>query len=172
MCVRIFLRGDIMTAVHQAASSQEHSNSTDSHALDRLKSKPHWVAWKYVQRGNGKPTKPPVSPVHGRLASIGKPSDWTSYEKAKTFQEREGLPGIGYVLTRDDNITGADLDNVRDPVSGVVQPWAQELIDLHETYCEISPSGAGLRFFMTDAIEGAVKNDLQSVWSYIVKDVT
>jgi hypothetical protein len=70
--------------------------------------------------------------------------------------QRSGLPGVGFVLTEGDGLTGADLDDVRDPDTGAIQPWAQEVVDLAETYCEISPSERGLRLFWDGKISKAL----------------
>jgi putative DNA primase/helicase len=38
---------------------------------------------------------------------------------------------------------GVDLDKCRDLESGVIEPWAEAIIDRSNSYTEISPSGAG-----------------------------
>ena len=54
-------------------------------------------------------------------------------------------------MTLDCGLIGGDLDSCRDPATGVIAPWEQEVIDRRETYFEISPSGRGVRFFsLTD----------------------
>ena len=40
---------------------------------------------------------------------------------------------------------GSDLDRCRDPETGTIEPWAQEIIDEIRSYTEISPSGTGIR---------------------------
>ena len=74
------------------------------------------------------------------------------YDTAVAAVKTQGLSGIGFVLVPGSGITGGDLtggdlDNCRDPQTGAIEPWAQAVIDLKETYCEISPSGKGVRFF-------------------------
>lgn len=136
-------------------------------ALAHLQSFDKWVAWRYKQRGRGsKPTKPPVNPHNGNAASVSDPTTWGTYQQAITRQQADRLPGVGFVLTSDDGITGADLDHVRDPDTGVLKDWAQEVVDLAETYCEVSPSGTGLRFFWLGKLDTAIKNDKQSVEIY------
>lgn len=114
-----------------------------------LRSRAQWVAWKYeYQNGpDKKPTKPPISPHTGYRASHSKPADWGTFEKACDRMERDRLAGVGYVLTADDNICGIDLDNCRDPETGILEPWALDLVTMGETYTEVSPSGKGLRLF-------------------------
>jgi putative DNA primase/helicase len=135
-------------------------------ALDRLKADRKWVAWKFKSRGKGKPTKPPINPHTGTLANVSDPTTWGSFEEAYVYAQQEGIEGTGYVLTDDDGLTGADLDHCRDPVSGEIQEWAAKIVALNETYCEISPSGTGLRFFWEGKLDAAVKNDKQQVEIY------
>lgn len=137
-----------------------------SEALDRLKAVRQWVAWKYKQRGKGKPTKPPINPHTGGLANVSDPTTWGSYEEAQEFAKREGIAGTGFVLTTDVKVLGFDIDHCRDPVSGEIQDWAATIVGFNETYCEISPSGTGLRFFAEGTLEAAVKNDKMQVEIY------
>ena len=76
------------------------------------------------------------------------------------------MAGVGLVLTADDGLTGADLDGVRDPKTGKLNDWVEEIVALGETYTEISPSGTGLRIFWKGKIDRAIKNDEQSVEIY------
>ena len=52
--------------------------------------------------------------------------------------------GIGFVFTADDPFVGVDLDHCRDPETGEVEPWAQEIVDELDSYTEVSPSKTGL----------------------------
>lgn len=127
-------------------------------ALEELKGRRQWVAWKYEER-NGRLTKPPVSPMTGFGASHSKPTTWGSYRQAVDFAERKSLPGIGYVLSDDDDLTGADLDKVRDPLTGAIEPWARAIMELAETYVEVSPSGTGLRLIWRGKVDRTLKSD-------------
>lgn len=80
---------------------------------------------------------------------------WMKLAEALAELERNksrGFDGVGYLNAKSPDITrqitGGDLDAVRDPVTGWVSPWALELLEQTKPfYCEISPSGCGLRFF-------------------------
>ena len=135
-------------------------------AIDRLKADKKWVAWRYAKRKGGKPTKPPVDPSTGRAAKVSDPLTWGTYEEALARQQADKLAGVGYVMTEDDDLTGADLDHVRDAATGVIIPWADEIVKLAETYTEVSPSGTGLRLFWLGKIPKSIKNDRQSVEIY------
>src|SRR5262249_49315725 len=54
--------------------------------------------------------------------------------------------GIGHVLTGEE--TGVDLDDCRDPETGAIEPWAREIISDLDTYCEVSPSGTGVKLWL------------------------
>jgi primase-polymerase (primpol)-like protein len=51
------------------------------------------------------------------------------------------------------------LDHCRNPETGEIAPWAQEIIDpIQEGYVEASPSGAGVHIILQGTIRGgAVK---------------
>lgn len=101
-----------------------------------------WVAWRYLERA-GKRTKPPVDPRTGRDADVSDPTTWGSYEEAMERQQRDHLPGIGYVLSGDDGLVGVDLDGCMD-VDGNLAPWAAAIVQALDSYTEVSPSGTGL----------------------------
>lgn len=134
-------------------------------AIELLKSRDKWVAWKYVMR-DGRKTKPPVNPHNGRMARNNKEEDWGSYEQATARAKKDGLPGVGYVLTEDDGLTGIDLDHVRDEKTGELEPWAEEILNYAETYAEISPSGTGIRLFCLGKIDRVIKKDAMGIEMY------
>jgi len=80
--------------------------------------------------------------------------------------ERRKFAGVGFVLTEDDGYTGVDLDKCRDPATGKLDQWAEDIVALNETYWELSPSGTGLRAFVRGKIEKTVKCDTARVEVY------
>ena len=145
-------------------------NAGPLHALEELRRLPHWVAWRIEMRadkdGNLKPTKPPVSAITGFGASHSKPSDWAAHDIALAFAKNKKLPGVGIVLTEDDGFTGIDLDDCRDPDTGELDLWVEDIVSLGETYGEVSPSGTGLRLIVRGKIEKTVKCDPAHVEIY------
>lgn len=112
-----------------------------------LREQARWVCWRYEERG-GKPTKIPIDPGLGRNASSTDATTWTTFDVALTrFQADESLAGIGYVFAQDAGEAGVDIDDCIDPATGVIKPWAAELILLLDTYAEISPSGEGVKLW-------------------------
>lgn len=129
-------------------------------ALDRLRALPQWLTWDYVwDEKKGKWQKPPRSCHTGSRASGTDPRNWGGFDEALITATREGLAGVGFSLSADDGLTGIDLDNCRDPETGTFTGLAKEILDLGETYAEISPSGKGIRLFALGKVERAWKND-------------
>lgn len=122
-------------------------------ALDQLKARDQWVAWQYMyDPKKGKWDKPPLS-VKGGYAKSTTPSTWASYSAAEQYALRRPGTGVGYVLTAADGLTGIDIDGCRDPVTGKLDRWAEEVLAAAETYAEISPSGTGIRMFASGKVE-------------------
>lgn len=143
-------------------------------ALDQLKARPQWITWTYVWKDGpeGKPgkwTKPPLSAHVGRPAKGGaqNPDNWGTFDQAVATQRRHQLAGVGYVITRDDNITGIDIDHCIND-SGSYNETAAEVLSYAETYAEVSPSGEGIRLFCLGKYAGGVvKKDAIGVEVYI-----
>ena len=102
-----------------------------------------WVCWRYEDR-EGKPTKVPYNPLTDRRARANDPSTWTSFESAVAAIGR--YSGIGVMFS--DGLCGVDLDHCRHPATGVIEPWAQEVIATLNSYTEVSPSGEGVHILL------------------------
>lgn len=125
---------------------------------DELKARNQWVCWllKKTEQLNGKvPKKPftkiPICPLTGTNASTTEPTTWTDFGTACTFYQDfvddGGIHGLGFILR--DDLIGVDLDGCRDAQSGEIAEWATKIINLLDSYTEISPSGTGIRIFCT-----------------------
>ena len=110
--------------------------------LEELKARRQWVAYSHA--------KIPIGP-DGSAASVTDPETWTTVQQAAYTARVRGLPGVGYVLTAEDPYVVVDLDGAVEPGVGV-KPWAQEIVDLLDSYTEVSPSGMGLHVWCTGAI--------------------
>lgn len=110
-----------------------------------LKSIPRWVLWKLEAR-DGKPTKTPYQ-VNGRMAKVNDPLTWTRFDSALAAYQTGGYDGLGIVLTKENRIVGTDLDKCLNPDTGELEGQAARIVSALPTYCEISPSGRGLRLF-------------------------
>jgi hypothetical protein len=136
-------------AVHQGKSTEapptfngDLRNLPDG--LAALTALPNWVIWRWGTV-NGKNTKVPYQPR--RPASKAKnndPKTWDKYETALRAFEAGSADGIGFCLLHS-GFAAFDLDHCRDPATGSIDAWAQDLVDRVGSYTEITVSGTGLR---------------------------
>ena len=100
------------------------------------------VLWK-KERRNGRATKVPYVP--GRpteRTKVSDPSTWGPFQTALGDVNDGKCDGLGIVLG--DGLVGVDLDECRDPGTGVIETWALDIVGDLDSYTEISPSGTGL----------------------------
>ena len=115
---------------------------------------PRWVAWRNEMR-DGKIRKVPYY-APNRQAEADDASTWLPHDQAALIADtvvNGSGGGIGIELGHcgDVWIAGVDLDSCRNPVSGIVEPWASEIIDRLDSYAEVSPSQTGVKqFFLID----------------------
>jgi hypothetical protein len=108
--------------------------------------RPQWMNWR--QEWDGKKQKwvkipfVPFSEIH---SSSTNPKKWRSFEIArKAFESgKHDYDGIGFAL-ENTGLVGADLDNVYDPATGAMAPWAEVLIRKIGSYTEFSALGRGV----------------------------
>ena len=113
-----------------------------------LKKHSSWVCWKSRDK-NGKKEKVPIDPQSGRPAATNDPCSWATFLRAVEYCKREkDIDGIGFVLSRRDPYCGIDIDNCRDPQTGALKPYAQDIIDTLQSYTEVSPSGKGVHIII------------------------
>ena len=135
-----------------------------------------WVLWatkKVVNADTGWEGRVCKVPLEATIrlfpASTCKATTWRSFKEAKRaflgcheelsiLAENANAPGsfgVGFVLTELDGLVGIDLDNVFDPETKLILPWAQEIVTDLDTYTEYSPSKTGLRLFARGDIPDA-----------------
>lgn len=136
----------------------------------QLTERPQWVVWRLEERDD-RMTKIPYEPVMigFRRASSTDLMTWRTFEEALAAYERpeSSYDGIGYMFCSADPFTGIDLDHCRDPETGAVAEWAQEIInDVSEGYVEVSPSGRGIHIIVEGVVRGgAVKKGSIEMYS-------
>ena len=119
-----------------------------------LKARSQWVVWTYrMQEGEIK--KPPLSPKTGKLASVGNPDTWESFEDARKAYETGRFAGVGFVLTS--GIVGIDVDHCIQ--EGRMNEDALRIAVEGQTYTELSPSGAGLHLLMEGSLPGRYRRE-------------
>jgi hypothetical protein len=122
-------------------------------ALAPLLERSQWAIWRLIPRPGGGWQKPPFMATQpNRHASVTDPSTWADYKTALAAVQVGHGDGLSYILTKQDGFAAVDLDYCRDTVTGSVDGWAQLMLEqaLH-SYCEITPSGNGLRIWGTAA---------------------
>jgi hypothetical protein len=134
-------------------------------AMRTLQALRQWLCWRWAER-DGRKTKIPMSPHNGLGASVTNPAHWGTYDQAMAQARRRRHDGVGFVLTETDGLTGVDLDHCRDPKTGQLEPWAQEILDLKETYAEISISGTGVHLFWRGKVAKTFKDNGAGVEVY------
>ena len=114
-------------------------------ALAELTTRSNWVLWRW-ETVNSNRTKVPYQP-NGMKASTTDRSTWSSYVAVTAACERashgKAFSGIGFCL--DEDISAFDIDNCRDLETGMLHPWAANLIARAQSYTEITISGTGIR---------------------------
>lgn len=110
---------------------------------EELRALPQWVA-----RGREPGDKTPIAPATGRNASVTDPTTWGTFTEAQAAVQKFGLQGVGSVFTSTDPFVGIDLDKCRDPQTGKLEDWAQEIVKSLNSYTEVSPSGTGLHIIV------------------------
>lgn len=120
---------------------------------DELKETPQWIVWKSETR-DGKPTKVPYQ-VGGRLAQSNNPNTWSTFDDAVNAYYQDKYDGIGFMFSKDDPFVGIDIDKCMD--EGELSDLASELVDMMESYTEVSPSGTGLHII----VEGRLPSDVK-----------
>lgn len=113
-----------------------------------LKELLRWVLWLFVWKGKndgtGKWDKVPMT-VSMKNASSTDQKTWVPFDAVYSTFIKGKFNGIGFVLG--DGFAGIDLDDVRDPATSELVPWAAHLVSTSGTYCEVSPSGTGVKLF-------------------------
>jgi putative DNA primase/helicase len=129
--------------------TESSQNVEPEHIPDILKNYPQWVCWRYeIDPAREKPMKVPYSPHRLSRARVQDASTWGSFEDAwGAYDEGTRYDGIGFVLTKEDNIVGVDIDSCVSE-DGTLTETAQAVVGLLDSYTEWSPSGKGLRIFV------------------------
>ncbi len=112
-----------------------------------LKQNAVFCLWRYEDR-DGKPSKVPKNPNTGKNADSTDPNTFVVWKKLEEVwkQAQDQCAGIGIGIFED---TGAiDIDHCVDE-SGNLSPMARDIVDMMDTYTELSPSRTGIRILFT-----------------------
>jgi len=109
-----------------------------------LKQLRRWILWRLEIR-DGAQTKVPYR-TDGLRASITNPNDWTDFDTACRAFDPAKYSGLGFVLTKEDNIVCIDLDECI--TDGKISDKAMYIVKILNSWTEISQSGKGLHIFV------------------------
>lgn len=153
----------------------KRSDVETEHIPEELGNLPRWVCWKWeLRESKGKPkwTKPLVDVRTGGYAKCNDPSTWATYSEAMaSFRRHADYAGVGFVFCGDDSIMGVDVDGCLKADGSLTQTGFQAVECFGDSYCEISPSGSGLKFIIKASLpEGQTgrKNPKLDVEAYQV----
>src|SRR5262245_42140226 len=117
-----------------------------------------WIGWRAEAGDDGRWRKPPYQLAQPSvLASNADPRHWGNEGDVREIQimAPDLFDGFGVALIESANITCIDIDHVRDPDTGVLEPWARRLVERFKSWTEISPSGTGLHIFVRGQLPGS-----------------
>jgi primase-polymerase (primpol)-like protein len=116
-----------------------------------------WIGWRAERGEDGRDRKVPYQIGDPRRrASNSTPTHWRNEGDVREVQimAPELFDGYGVVLTRATGITFIDLDDVRDPETGVIDQWALDVVKAFDSWAEISVSGTGVHVFAFGTLPG------------------
>jgi primase-polymerase (primpol)-like protein len=117
-----------------------------------------WVGWRARLGDDGKWKKDPFQiGAPRRPAANNNLEHWRNEGDVREVQVMapELFDGFGIALVLSANITFIDLDHVRDPDTGAVAPWAMRMVNVFDSWTEISVSGEGLHIFVHGRLPGS-----------------
>jgi putative DNA primase/helicase len=126
----------------------------DSRALENipkeLRDPALWLQY-YLTRNPEKPGKKPRKHPCVRYKT---PEDRKANLRSLDYLlTRPKLAGFQRLVDKSEGFIFIDLDGVRDSETEEIVPWAQEIVDTFDTYCEISASGKGLHLVCRGVLE-------------------
>jgi predicted P-loop ATPase len=130
-----------------ATKTTNPNRETIARVFNTYLDQPRWVSWETRNE-----EKVPLVGGTKRLAKTNDPKTWRTL--AQCPGERRGL------VLNGGNLGGVDLDGCRDPKTGALVPWAEEVVKDFGSYTEISPSETGLKIFAYGAPDALTNNVL------------
>ncbi|WP_202822920.1 phage/plasmid primase, P4 family [Bacillus cereus] len=126
-----------------------------------LRNLPQWVLWKYEER-NGKKTKVPYQPS-GEMAQANNRRTWSTFATVVKFYLNGDFDGIGFVFSRQDEFVGIDIDKCvtyehsdKEKKNPIISEFAKEIIDMLDSYTEISVSLHGIHIIVKGKLPQSV----------------
>jgi putative DNA primase/helicase len=134
---------------------------------EEMRRRPQWVVWKLEKRdGEPKPTKVPYIAGGVRMASSRDLMTWRTFKEAVQALEGGRYDGVGFMFCSADPFVGVDLDDCRDPETGAIEDWAQEVIDgfVDVVLLEVSPSKTGVHLITKGTCKDGINTKAVEVY--------
>lgn len=96
--------------------------------------------------------KIPKSPLYDGNARTTDPNTWGSFEQAVGAVSKYGYSGIGFVFTTNSPYCGIDIDHCINADTGELNEKAADIVNVMDSYTELSPSGTGLHIIYKGAL--------------------
>jgi hypothetical protein len=134
-----------------------------------------WVLWRYIWKvdestGRAEWAKLPMQ-ANGSAAKSNDPETWTTFKDALNAWDtaRSSFDGLGFMFTPESGIVGVDVDNCVDVdehgelrISNV----GARVIELLDSYTELSPSGSGIHVLVKAEFAEALKDSKTGIEVY------
>jgi primase-polymerase (primpol)-like protein len=121
-----------------------------------------WIGWRRERREDGECRKSPYQIGEPRRQASNAVTDhWRNEGDVREVQVMapDLFDGFGIVLTAAARLTFIDLDDVRDSETGVIAPWALQVVEVFDSWTELSASGTGLHIFPRGTLPGSGLNN-------------
>lgn len=134
-----------------------------------------WVLWRYIWKvdestGRAEWAKLPMQ-ASGQAAKSNDPVTWATFKDALNAWDtaRSSFDGIGFMFTPESKVVGVDVDNCVEPdESGElrINKIGARVIELLDSYTELSPSGSGIHVLVKAELAEALKDSKTGVEVY------
>jgi len=134
-----------------------------------------WVLWKYLWKvdqstGRAEWAKLPMQTT-GHAAKSNDPSTWSTFKDALSAWEtaKASFDGLGFMFTPESGIVGVDVDNCVEWDSDGEQRISKvgaRVIELLDSYTELSPSGSGIHVIVKAQLADALKDSKTGIEVY------
>lgn len=134
-----------------------------------------WVLWKYTWKsdpntGRAEWAKLPMQ-INGTAAKSNDPSTWSTFKDALSVwsSARSSFDGLGFMFTPESGIVGIDVDNcVEADTDGElrISKVGARVIELLDSYTELSPSGSGIHVIVKAKFADALKDSKTGIEVY------
>jgi hypothetical protein len=135
---------------------------------DELRKPPQWLQY-YLKAYPSKPGKPDKKPGKCPCLKWGSPEDRAENLRPLDYliTERATRDHAGFqrYVDKSENFVYIDLDHCRNADTGVIEPWAQAVVDEIDSYCEISAGGQGLHIVCRGTLPEDFHVDPKEIYS-------